>query len=145
MGRIELTYVPTEEQLADPFTKPTPRPALAIAGISSMINLFFTQIQRRYQHDLPLNNELWPRRISRNDPDKMRDLFNMAVFLVRSQWPSSIGAAVGKWSEVKRWESCSALYIQIRCLWSVFSSNAIILSSMKRIRALTKLFADAGR
>ena len=27
MGRVELTYVPTEEQLADPLTKPTPRPA----------------------------------------------------------------------------------------------------------------------
>jgi hypothetical protein len=27
MGRIELTYVPTKEQLADPLTKPTPRPA----------------------------------------------------------------------------------------------------------------------
>jgi hypothetical protein len=58
MGRIELTYVPPEEQLADPLTKLTPRPALAIAGTSSMINLFFTQIQRRYRHDLPLNKEL---------------------------------------------------------------------------------------
>ena len=26
-GRVELIYVPTEEQLADPLTKPIPRPA----------------------------------------------------------------------------------------------------------------------
>jgi hypothetical protein len=97
--------------------------------------------------------ELWLHRIPRDltlallrdDPEEMRNLFDIAVLLVRSQWPSSIGAAVGKWSEVKRWDSCSALYIHIRRIWSAFSSNATILSSMKRIRALTELFADAGR
>lgn len=102
------------------------------------------------------NNEqrtLWFHRIPRDvtlallkdKPDEMRKFFDIAVVLVRSQWPSSIGAAVGKWHEVKRWETCSKLYIQIRNILSAFKSNEATLSSMSSVKSLVELFADAGR
>ncbi|KAL9619090.1 MAG: hypothetical protein Q9160_006266 [Pyrenula sp. 1 TL-2023] len=96
---------------------------------------------------------LWFHRIPRDlslallkkSPDDMRKLFEIAVLLVQSQWPSSIGAAVGKWSEVQRWEACSKLYIQIRSILSAYEANETILSSMRHVKSLIELFADAGR